>query len=211
MNTKTTICGAGLMVVAAIGTAGAAGAPDPNEIFIQRLVYAGSGCPPGSADVALAPDGSGFRLSFGPEFVARLGPGVPLSDSRKNCQVNLQLHVPQGFTFAIAAVDARGRARIADGVTGVQRTTHYFAGEADDTSSAREFPGPFSGEWQTRHVIPLVELVWKPCGVERSLNINAQVRLAADDAPPSLRSFMSMTSERGRLDQLFHFSWRSCP
>ena len=200
-----------LLALAIVGPAAGADGPDPGDIHIQRLTYAGSGCPPGSADVVLADDGSGFRLRFGDEFVARIGPGMPLSDARKNCQVSLQLHVPQGFTFAIASVESRGRARIASGATGIQRTSHYFQGEAEDISSAKEFPGPFSGDWRARHTIPLVELVWKPCGVDRSLNINAQVRVAPDDGPANARSFMSMQSERGRLDQIFQFSWRPCP
>jgi len=187
-----------------------ADAPNPDEVTIKDIVYNGSGCPPGSADVRLARDGSSFRLVFGPEFEAEVGPGVPLIESRKNCQVLLTLNVPQGFTFAVGIVDYRGSADIASGSRGLFRATHYFQGEADESTTTQTFDGPFSGDWRAFHVVELTELVWAPCGVERALNINASIRLARGSARWS-DSFMTVDSERGRLFTLIQFHWKTCP
>ena len=61
----------------------------------------GSGCPAGSASVAMQPDNTGFRIRYS-DFRAEDGGTAEPTAIRKNCQVNLLVHVPQGFTFAIA-------------------------------------------------------------------------------------------------------------
>jgi hypothetical protein len=184
--------------------------PAADQIHIEDLVYNGTGCPLGSADASVAADGSSFRLRFGEEFVAELGTGVPLLESRKNCQVLLRLQVPQGFTFAIAAVDYRGHANIATGAQGFQKATYYFQGEAEQVSTTRTLDGPFNDDWHFRDQIPIAELVWAPCGIERALNINAQVRLARSASSTRSRSLIAMDSERGRLEQVFSLRWRRC-
>jgi len=191
------------------GAAYADDLPNPDEVKIEEVIYAGSGCPPGSADVRLSPDGNGFRLIFGDEFTAKIGGGEPLSESRKNCQVLVRFHVPQGFTFAVGVIDFRGTARLASGTQGLFRSTHYFQGEAEDASTERLFTGPFRDRWRALDVIPIAELVWAPCGVSRALNINAQVRISPGGNPHA-RSTMTIDSERGRIEQLFQFSWKRC-
>jgi hypothetical protein len=197
-------------LVSFLALAGGAPAPAADSIRIQEFIYGGTGCPQGSAQARVAADGSSFRLLFDEEFVADLGPGVPLPESRKNCQVNLTLQIPQGFTFAVMGVDYRGHARIAGGASGSHKATYYFQGEAEQVSTTRTLNGPFNNDWHFRDQIPIAELVWAPCGIERALNINAQVRLLRGSSPVSSSSSMSMDSERGRLEQIFHLSWRRC-
>src|SRR5690242_2282373 len=85
----------GMGLVLGAGTSSAT--PDPNTITIKKLSYGGTGCPAGTASVNLSEDATSFTLIFD-QFLAQIGPGIPLAESRKNCQVNLTLHVPQGFT-----------------------------------------------------------------------------------------------------------------
>jgi len=187
------------------------GSAAPNNVTIKKIVFNGSGCPPGSTQARLARDGTSFRLLFGPQFEAEIGPGVPLIESRKNCQVLLTLNVPQGFTFALAAVDYRGSADIASGSQGVFRATHFFQGQSRQSTTMKTFNGPLRGDWRAFQAIPITELVWAPCGVERALNINASIRVARGSAGPRSDSQMTMDSERGRLFTLFQFRWKTCP
>src|SRR5262245_26853485 len=76
----------------------AAADPDPSQIHITDIQYNGSGCPPDSAVIDLAPDGQAFTVIYS-QYAAEIGPGLPLSASRRNCQLNLMIHVPQGFTY----------------------------------------------------------------------------------------------------------------
>src|SRR5690349_8983100 len=81
--------------------------PPAGEMSIELVAMAGSGCAPGTADVAISPDNSAFTAIYS-AYLAQAGPSVPVTKNRKNCQLNVLVHAPAGFTFAIAKVDYRG-------------------------------------------------------------------------------------------------------
>jgi len=202
----------GAALAFALGMSGVSAAdPSADEIQITNLVFNGSGCPPGHGELTVSPDGQSFRLRFDDAFVAELGPGIPLIESRKNCQIAVTFHVPQGFTYAVGAIDYRGHADIADGSFGLQKAIYYFQGQPQQVSTTRQLDGPFEGNWHFRDEFDATALVWAPCGVDRTLNINAQVRLARGTASPQDHSIMEMDTERGRVEQIFHFHWKACP
>ncbi len=61
-------------------------------------------------------------------MIASLGGGASITDSRKDCQINLDLHYPQGFTYSVFNTEFRGYADIPTGFKGVQRADYYFSG-----------------------------------------------------------------------------------
>jgi Domain of unknown function (DUF4360) len=61
-------------------------------------------------------------------MVASIGTGVAVTENRKNCQINLDLRYPSGFTYSVLNTQFRGYADLAAGVTGVQSATYYFSG-----------------------------------------------------------------------------------
>ncbi len=186
-----------------------ADAPDPGTIFIKKLTYGGTGCPAGTAAVNLSTDATAFTLIFD-NFLAQKGPGIPLAESRKNCQVNLLLHVPAGFPYAVASVDYRGYADLAAGAKGMQKSTYYFQGQAPTASAWTTWTGPYANNWQTRDEVATASLVWAPCGVERSVNINAQLQLQPGSSSASSQSIMSMDSEDGQFTTIYHLVWQHC-
>jgi hypothetical protein len=101
--------------------------PNPNDVFIKSFTYAGSGCPVGS--VANATDAAKDVLTLiYSNYVASIGPGTTVTDHRKNCQVNLDVHYPQGWQFSLFSVDYRGFEDLEKDVTGKQSATYYFSG-----------------------------------------------------------------------------------
>ena len=186
--------------------AGAAAEAAPEGAVKVEVVAAnGSGCAPGTASVHTASDKSHFRIKYY-DFVAQAGAGVEPTERRKNCQIGVLVTVPAGWTFAIAEADYRGRARLAGGATGLQRTNYYWQGSSDNSRTEEAFSGPYNGYWATEDVAPV--LVYVPCSEQRVLNINTELRV---DAPASgARSSMSMTTSEGDVDTLFNFSWVRC-
>lgn len=102
--------------------------PNPNDVYIRKFTYAGSGCPYGT--VANSTDASKevLTLLFS-DYVASIGPGTKVADRRKNCAISLDIHYPQGYQYAIFTADYRGYADLEYGVTGEQQSTYYFAGQ----------------------------------------------------------------------------------
>jgi len=202
-----------LLLVALTGVfvvPGTASAEVPAErITLDVVSVNGSGCPPGSADVSVLPDNTGFRVAYR-DFLARAGGGAGATEFRKNCQVNILVHIPQGFTFAVAWADYRGRARLESGASGLQRTNYYFMGSGDNNYRDHTFAGPLFGTWSTVDATPVEELVYAPCGVNRNLNINTELRVDEGSLNPGKTSSMSMRASDGNVDTIVHFSWKQC-
>lgn len=178
--------------------------PDGN-ITAEVVAANGSGCAPGTARVVANSDKTGFRIRYS-DFVAEAGSGVDTTARRKNCQLGVVLTVPAGWTFAVAAVDYRGRARLSAGATGLQRTNYYWQGSSDSGRTEVTFAGPYNGFWSTRDVAHA--LIYLPCEQQRVLNINTELRV--DAGTSSGRSSMSMTATDGDADTLFNLNWTRC-
>lgn len=180
--------------------------PNPNQVHIQNIVYAGSGCPAGSVSELLAPDAKAFSLLFD-SYVAEAGPGIPLSKGRANCQIAVDLRFPQGWSFTIFEVDYRGYAQLDRGATGTQKTSYYFQGSPATASLASNYYGPYNNDYHIRDTLGLSATVWSPCGMTRALNMNTQVRVTA---PAGRRAFMTVDSIDGQLTHIYKLQWRQC-
>ena len=188
----------------AVTDVAAAAAPE-GRVTVEVIAANGSGCAPGTASVITNGDKSGFRVRYH-DFVATAGAGADPTDRRKNCQVGALITVPAGWTFAIAKAEYRGRARLADGASALQRTNYYWQGSSDNSSTEESFDGPFYSYWDTTDVAPA--LIYAPCSEQRVLNINTELRVDASGSAG--RSSMSMKSSEGDVDTLFNFSWTRC-
>jgi hypothetical protein len=185
-------------------------APPPGRIVVDVVTVNGSGCRPGTAAVAAAPDNTGFTVTYS-EFLAQVGLGSQPTDFRKNCQLSLRIHVPQGFTYAIAQADYRGFAHLQRGAVAQQGANYYFQGHSPTTKVVHRFRGPISDYWQTTDVTEVAELVWAPCGEYRNLNVNADLRVYAGSSNPNTTtSFIAMDSTDGSIKTFYHFSWKRC-
>ncbi|MDI5982915.1 DUF4360 domain-containing protein, partial [Amycolatopsis magusensis] len=78
-----------------------------DRIVIDIATVNGSGCPRDTAAVAVSQDNTAFTVTYS-QYLAQVGGGVPATAARRNCQLNLVVHVPHGFTYAIASADYRG-------------------------------------------------------------------------------------------------------
>lgn len=185
--------------------------PPPDKIIIDVATVIGSGCPAGTAAVSVAPDNTAFTVTYS-SYTAQVGVGATPTDFRKNCQLNLRVHVPNGFTYAIAAADYRGFASLAKGSTGTEKANYYFQGYPQTTSVTHNFKGPFQDDWQNTDTTDVAQLVYLPCGQERNFNINTELRVAAGTSDPKkTTSFVTMDSTDGSINTIYHFSWKKCP
>lgn len=171
-------------------------------LVIEAATINGSGCPAGTANVTVLSDGASIRITYG-GYRAEVGAGAEATDIRKNCQINVEVQVPQGFTYTVARAEHFGSARLAAGATGLQATSYYFQGDSDTTQVTHKFTGPFDDNWQTTDVIDLGSLGYAPCDVKRNLNLNTELRVDAGTSN-STNSFMAGS----RSD--FHFVGKAC-
>src|SRR4051812_29314946 len=105
-----------LSLAAVLPTAAYAGGPDdvvivtpppsppnwfsaPDYVVVRGISYAGSGCPAGSLSENISLDYRGLSVIMD-SFVAEIGPDIPLSMNRKNCQVMVDLDYPDGWQYS---------------------------------------------------------------------------------------------------------------
>lgn len=185
--------------------------PPPDKIIIDVVTVNGSGCPAGTAAVAVSPDNTAFTVTYS-AFMAQVGVGAAPTDFRKNCQLNLLVHVPQGFTYAIQETDYRGFAHLEKGASATERANYYFQGDAQTTPISHALNGAFDDDWQNTDLNDVAQLVYLPCGETRNFNINTELRVSAGTSDPTkTTSFISMDSTDGSITTTYHFAWKQCP
>jgi len=185
--------------------------PPGDKIVVDLVTVNGSGCPAGTAAVAVSLDNEAFTVTYS-SYLAMVGVGAKPTDIRKNCQLSIQVHVPAGFTYAIAQVDYRGYGYLEDGAIGIERANYYFQGSSATPYVAHTFTGPLDDNWQGTDFVDLPALVWAPCGELRNLNINTELRVSAGTSDPTTTtSFMSMDSTDAAISTVYHFAWMQCP
>jgi hypothetical protein len=182
----------------------------PDGVTIEIATINGSGCPVGSAVVALSPDKEAFTVTYS-DYLAQAGGDSKPTDMRKNCQINLKVHVPQGFTYAIAKVDYRGFAYLEKGASAVVKANYYFQGSSTNGKPIEKtVNGTYNDNWQVDDEVPVDQLVYQKCGEKRNFNINTELRVNAGTDKNKV-SFAAMDSTDGSIKTLYHFKWKTCP
>ncbi|MGW4946106.1 DUF4360 domain-containing protein [Actinoplanes sp. NPDC004185] len=198
-------------LAATAAPAHAAPTPAPSgKMKIDVVSANGSGCPWGTAEVTVSPDSKAFTVTYS-EFTAQVGAGAKPTDFRKNCQLGLNVHVPQGYTYAIASTDYRGYARLERGASATQTAFYYFQGESRTSRIRHDFTGPIDRDWQRTDTVGISSLSYRPCGEERYLNVNNELRVNAGWSDKKrTTSMLTMDSTDGNLDTVYHVAWKKC-
>jgi len=181
--------------------------PDPTQVYINGIVYGGTGCPQGSLGSFISDDRQTFTLIFD-QFVASIGPGVAVAQNRKNCQINLDLRYPSGFQYSIFSTSYRGYVGLDSGVNGLQSTNFYFSGQTSQSTTSTSFKGPTSGDYEIVDDVDLVSTIWSPCGAQSALNLNSQVRLTTSST--TARGMITDDSIDGKITFVVGVQWQKC-
>ncbi|GGT61290.1 DUF4360 domain-containing protein [Actinomadura citrea] len=177
---------------------------------IEIATVNGSGCPAGTAAVAVSEDKEAFTVTYS-DYLAQAGGSSGPTDFRKNCQISMKVHVPQGFTYAISSTDYRGFASLEPGASAVEKASYYFQGMSQTSAVSHPLKGQYADNWQFTDTNDVAQLVYKPCGEERNFNVNTELRVLKGTSDPAKTSFISMDSTDGSIKTTYHFAWKQCP
>lgn len=196
-----------MLIAPASNESSAASAAPSEKVTVDVQTVNGSGCRAGTATVTASADNTSFVVTYD-DFLVQAGGNANAADSRKNCQINARVHVPQGYTYAIAQADYSGFAGLDSGASGVQVAHYYFTGMSDTAEASHSFSGPRYGLWRTSDKADAEALVYAPCGVDSLFNINTELRVNAGASDGS--SIMTMDSTRGSVRTVFQLTWAQC-
>jgi len=197
------------LVISLVGSSASADAPPVDRVVVDTVTVNGSGCPAGTAAVAVSPDNTAFTISYS-SYIAQVGVGASPTDFRKNCNLNLIVHVPPGFTYAIAAVDYSGGASLAAGASAVLRTRLFFQGQPVPAFVDHSLSGRFDDLWWFTDTVDSTALVFAPCDSQPHLNLETQVRVTLGTSDPATTtSFMAMDGI-DTVPHAYHLVWKRC-
>ena len=101
----------------------------PASIQVVGITYGGTGCPSNDVSVVVGDEGETMKFSAPKSLHARIGKNIAITESRENCQLNLNLKYSSGWQYAVTASNFSGYAYLESGVTGVSKVTSYFSGQ----------------------------------------------------------------------------------
>lgn len=194
------------------GASSSALASSPSDVYIKSISYNGSGCPKYSVNENLSSDKKAFTLTFS-EYIAEAGPGLSLRDGRKNCQVTLDLNVPQGWQFSVGTFDYRGFVYLENkSVRATHNTSYYFQGQGRTGRFSQSMKGFKDDYYQYREQVGLESLVWSSCNASRALNINTSISVKnyKKKKNPDAEGIIGTDSLDGSIKQIWGIRWRRC-
>ena len=116
-----------LAIAALLASSLVATAAHADDIALGVPGYGGTGCPDGSASVTLSPDQKSLSILFD-NYVVEAGGSTNKSFDRKSCNIAIPVHVPQGLSVSVIAIDYRGYNNIPTGGKTTFNVEYFFAG-----------------------------------------------------------------------------------
>jgi hypothetical protein len=111
-------------------------APNPNDVYIETVTWNGSGCKMGAqADTTyvLSSDRKTLTIIYD-NYIAQTGPTTLPSDQRKNCLINLKVHIPTNWQYSVSATTFHGFAQFDPSCQGYVKASYWFSGETQTAS-----------------------------------------------------------------------------
>ncbi len=162
-----------IAAVAALTLSLGAPAARADSISLGTPAYGGTGCPAGSAAAVLSPDQKSLSILFD-NYVAQAGGGK--SFDRKSCNLAVPVHVPQGYSVSVLAIDYRGYNNIPAGAKSVFRVEYFFAGGTGPVFN-KTFNGPKNDDYLITNSLTQSGTVWSACGADVNLRVNSSIRV----------------------------------
>jgi len=181
---------------------GAGGDP----LTLGTPIYGGTGCPQGTAQATLSPDGTSLSLIFD-NYQAEAGNTTGRRIDRKSCNIAIPVHVPQGLSVSIFEVDYRGFNAIPAGGMSQFNVEYFFAGQQGPRLGQR-FTGPLNSDYLIPHQLEAAALVWSACGADVNLRANTSMMAISNAAMEQTIATVDTADVKAAV--VYHIQWRQC-
>ncbi|MHB1111417.1 MAG: DUF4360 domain-containing protein [Devosia sp.] len=174
-------------------------------LSLGRASYGGTGCPAGTATVALSLDKKRLSLRFDRYEVAA-GGGTGRTFDRKSCNLAIPLGVPSGISVSVIAIEYRGVNRLPAGAKAQFRVESFFAGGQGPVLT-RVFNGPLRGRFSFADTMTAKSAIWSACGADVILRTNTSLRVTTTAKSAAVSS---IKSQEIRTAIVYRLQWRNC-
>ena len=180
-----------LMTAITLAAAVPSAQANPNTVYFQAPAIAGNGCPAGTTDFAITPDGQTLSILFDAFSAA---PG------NKTCNIAVPVHVPNGFQVSLMTADYRGFVK----GSAILSRSYFFAGDTGPNLST-----PLAGSGSGQEYIQSDNVItssnsYSKCGEDVNLRINSRIRTNTNSSSISIDS---LDLQNGMI---FHLQYGPC-
>lgn len=183
------------------------------QLQMTGVISGGSGCPQGTVNVAMAPDGSSFSVLYD-RLGTQVGPGVRVGAA--DCRVEIKIRKPLMLGFQIESADFRGFVALDPGVAAEQRVS-VAAGAIRQIRDAtadfghQRWVGPVQQPFTLTAVRPgrLDILACAPPRENISIVIKTQIRMQ-QARNPNGQGLLTVDSADGKVMQRYKLRYQNC-
>lgn len=185
---------------------GSLGAFAQDTIQLGYPAYGGNGCPSGTASATLSPDGTALSIIFD-QFLTEAGPAAGKTIDRKSCNIAVPVHVPNGFSISVLAVDYRGYVGLPTQSSARLQAEYFFAG-MQGPRFVKDFFGRTDTDYLFNNQLGVQAMVWSPCGADVNLRVNASMMVRNTNR--QLDAIATVDSADISAGLVYHFQMRRC-
>lgn len=172
--------------------------------------YGGTGCPGGTVSATLSPDRKALSLIFD-QYVVEAGGTTGRRIDRKNCQVAVPVHIPQGLSFSIIQMDYRGFNSLPYGAYSQLNLEYFLAYPGSATSGpkySKRWNGNINNDYLVSNAIGLAATIWSPCGGDLNLRTATSMMVATNSR--NEQSLATLDSIDIKAGIRYLLQWRTC-
>lgn len=196
-----------LLTLALSFVTGAAFSAYYDDVRLGDPEYGGTGCPAGTAGVAISPDAKSLSMLFD-QFVVESGGTTGKQLDRKTCNIAVPVHVPQGYSISIFQIDYRGFNSLPYGGYSRFNVEYFFAG-TQGPSYQHTFNGALESQYLLRNTVAAPSVVWSPCG--QSVILRANTGMLTHTNAQNDATYSTVDSVDVASGLLFNLNWKTCP
>jgi hypothetical protein len=178
-----------------------------DDIQLGEAGYGGTGCPAGTASVTLSPDKKSLSIIFD-EFFVEAGALNRKRIARKNCNLAVPVHVPQGYSISLVDVDYRGYISLPNRKSQARFSAEYFFAGQRGPRYVKTFRGEMDDEYLISNKLGLRALVWSKCGADVNLRVNSSMMVRASST--RVDALATVDSADFSAGIVYHVKWRRC-
>lgn len=197
MIVKTAVASAAILLSASLAHA--------DDISLGVPGFGGSGCPGGSVSATLSPDAKSLSILFD-QYQVAVGGTSGKSFDRRSCNIAIPVHVPQGRSISVLAIDYRGFNHLPGG-GGSQFNVEYFFAGARGPTFRKDFRGPLDSDYTITNNLVADTLVWSACGADVNLRTNSSMRVSTS---ANAEAMATVDSQDVKAAIIYHLQWRAC-
>jgi len=176
-------------------------------VTIEKVGYAGNGCPAGSASVVLANDKKSVSVLFD-DYIAEAGGQGQRTFDRKKCDIAFGLKVPNGMSVALINADYRGFTDLPRRAKATFTRDYFFAGTRGPRLK-KTWKGNRSDDFTVTDRMGVMARVYSACGADVILRSKTAATVRTRRGQEAMMSVDSadLTS---RTVFRYNFSWKKC-